>query len=370
MDTSMDTLILEFYRKNIILKGDFTLKNGEKADHYIDCRKLFNYPDLIKYLAIEFSNLMPPCDKIVGIPDGATPLATAISLEKSIPLLLIKKQQKNYGTQKQIEGVYKRDDSVVIIEDVVTTGSSIKTFSDILLNNKLIILDKYCIINRGNVKNIKSLIDYNKLINPENILIPKFDKRIIWAADVMTFEEIFTFLDKYGSKIGILKMHIDTFKNFTIENLLKLAEYKKKYNLLIWEDSKFADIAHIIKKKIKYSPFYYNEWVDIFSIHAIMGEDTIAALQDLPYKWILIGQLSTNNNLISKRYTEQCKNIYINHKNIVGLVCQEYYGPEYIHIVPGISNNIGDNMGQTYKTKDRVAFADFLVIGRSIHNFL
>ena len=178
-------------------------------------------------------------------------------------------------------------------------------------------------------------------------------------------------MDSYGSKIGILKLHIDTFSDFSVENLIKLVDYKKKYKFLIWEDSKFGDIGYIVKKKITNSIYYYKEWVDIFSIHAIMGEETLLSLQELPYKWILIGQLSTSNNLISKRYTEKCKSIYNKLNNVVGLVCQDYHGPEYIHIVPGVSSNkVNDNMGQTYRNIDELNFADFLVSGRSINKFL
>ena len=52
------------------------------------------------------------------------------------------------------------------------------------------------------------------------------------------------------------------------------------------------------------------------------------------------------------------------------MVCQEYLGPEYIHIVPGISKHVeGDNMGQKYSTVVDKAFADFFVVGRSISKF-
>ena len=90
----------------------------------------------------------------------------------------------------------------------------------------------------------------------------------------------------------------------------------------------------------------------------------------LKFKWILVGQLSSSENLITQEYTERCKEIYKQSVNIVGMVCQEYLGPEYIHIVPGISKHVeSDDQGQKYSTVVDKAFADFYVVGRSISKF-
>ena len=126
-------------------------------------------------------------------------------------------------------------------------------------------------------------------------------------------------------------------------------------------------------KQIKHSMYHYLDWVDMFSIHCISGFESVnAVVNEFPkLKWILIGQLSSSGNLIDSNYTNKCKTIYETHDNIVGIVCQEYLGPEFIHIVPGISKHVdSDSQGQKYSQMHDKDFADFFVVGRSISKFL
>ena len=371
----MEALINEFYRCDIIQHGEFTLKSGEKSNFYIDCRKIFQYPNLMRMVCNEINKKIINSDWICGIPDGATPFASTVSLMRSIPLLMLRKEKKEYGMKRQIEGNYNVKDNVIVIEDVVTTGSSLNKYCDILENEGLNVLFKLCLINRGNVHtdSIHSLIPFNNLTQPDNYLLKCMKKNIIWAADVPSMKQLFEQLDIYGPKISVLKLHIDTFNDFSQENLLKLVDYKKKYNLILWEDRKFADIGNIMIKQIKNSIYYYLEWVDIFSIHCITGYESLNATMNefSKLKWIIIGQLSSSENLIDKDYTNTCKEIYKTIPNIIGIVCQEYLGPEYIHIVPGISKHIeSDSQGQQYSSTEDKSFADFFVVGRSISKFL
>ena len=373
----MNKYINEFYRKGIILNGEFKLKSGQISNYYINCRKLFEYPNLIKEISQDIINNFiknKKIDWICGVPNGAIPLASSISILSGIPLLLLRKEKKDHGLCNQIDGDFKVGDKVIIIEDVVTTGGSLNEFSKLLLNNNLNIISKICIINRGNIENIKSLVSYDFNSSLKNLLISNIKNNIIWAADCNNMKELFLKMDKIlKSNIKIIKFHMDTFIDFNEENLLKLIEYKKKYNLIYWEDRKFADIGNIMDKQIKNSIYKYHLWNDIFSIHGITGEESIISTikNNLNFKWILIGELSSTNNLIDNNYTNKVKKIYNLHENIIGIVCQNYLGPEFIHIVPGISNNLNnDNQGQKYNSIENKNFADFYVIGRSIDNFL
>lgn len=371
-DIIMDKLVYEFYRKKIILRGNFELKSGQTSEIYINCRRISEFPSLMKLISNELEKKIIKSDWICGVPTGAVPFATAISLINETPQLLLRKEKKDYGTNKQIEGDYNHKDKVVVLEDVVTTGGSLEKYNKFLTDSGLDIIQQICIINRGNIPSVESLIPIQSLLNPNNILLPKLDQKIIWAADVPSMKVLFSELDKYGRKIGVLKLHIDTFKDFSVDNLIKLVEYKEKYNLIIWEDRKFADIGFIMDKQIKNSTYCYEDWVDVFSIHCITGNESLEFVinQNPKFKWILIGQLSSSENLITSEYTEKCKDNYKNNKNVVGMVCQEYLGPDYIHIVPGISkSDEGDNKGQKYNTIQEKNFADFFVVGRSISKF-
>ena len=372
----MNKYINEFYRKKIILNGEFKLKSGQISNYYINCRKLFEFPNLLKEISNDIINKYiknKKVDWICGVPNGAIPLASTISILSGIPMLLLRKQEKEHGLCNQIDGEFKQGDSVIILEDVVTTGGSLNEFCELLLKNKLNIISKICIINRSKINEIESLITYD-FNNFDNKLVKNLDKNIIWAADCNNMNELFLKMDKIlKNNIKIIKLHIDTFNDFNEENLFKLIEYKKKYNFIYWEDRKFADIGNIMDKQIKNSIYKYHLWNDIFSIHGITGEESIISTikNNLNFKWILIGELSSTNNLIDNNYTNSIKKIYNLHENIIGIVCQNYLGSEFIHIVPGISNNKNfDNQGQKYSSLEDKNFADFFVIGRSINSFL
>ena len=63
---------------------------------------------------------------------------------RSIPLLMLRKEKKEYGMKRQIEGNYNVKDNVIVIEDVVTTGSSLNKYCDILENEGLNVLFNIC----------------------------------------------------------------------------------------------------------------------------------------------------------------------------------------------------------------------------------
>ena len=109
-----------------LLRGEFTLRSGRKSNFYLDKYLFETQPDILRELGKRFAAKLPPgVDRLAGPELGAIALAAAAAMEAGKPFVIVRNQKKGYGSGKLIEGTLQAGESVVIIEDILTTGGQI-----------------------------------------------------------------------------------------------------------------------------------------------------------------------------------------------------------------------------------------------------
>ena len=140
----------ELLKAGCIKFGEFTLKSGLKSPIYIDLRQIITYPKLLERIGAAYLPLLKDLkfDRIAGLPYAAIPIATAISLQGNYPMIYPRKEIKTYGTKAEIEGEYHAGETVVIIDDLATTGGSKFEAIEKLTSAGLIVKDVVVLIDR------------------------------------------------------------------------------------------------------------------------------------------------------------------------------------------------------------------------------
>ena len=192
----MEELILNLFDVGCIEFGKFTLKSRVVSPIYIDFKAVVSYPEIVSTIVSLFNERLKtlnlPFKRICGVPYGGIVFTSLLSQSTGKPMLIVRKEVKRYGMKRLIEGSYKEGETVLLVEDIISTGKSILEFGDKLIRQNLKIRDILVICDRRlhhfnslNDLNIHSLFTIHDLLN-----VLYLHKKI----DRATFLEVYKFI--------------------------------------------------------------------------------------------------------------------------------------------------------------------------------
>ncbi|MEW5959255.1 MAG: orotidine-5'-phosphate decarboxylase [Chloroflexota bacterium] len=143
-------LIRQLYEVGCVQFGNFTLASGRQSPIYIDLRRLTASPALLRLAAQFYAGLLQPLhfDHLAAVPYAALTIGAAVALITHRPLIYPRKEVKDHGTGRWVEGHFAAGDTAVVIEDLVTSGGSVLQAIDTLEAAGLVVRDVAVLIDR------------------------------------------------------------------------------------------------------------------------------------------------------------------------------------------------------------------------------
>lgn len=363
MDTSKKEFIISLAEAGAIKFGRFKLKSGLISPFYIDLRDIVSFPQImtqLKELIIEHLK-GKKFDLVSGIPYTALPVASLVSVDLNKPLIYMRKEKKDYGTEKNIEGRFKEGEKCLVIDDVMTTGESkLETAlafekSGIDIAEFLVVIDRsdggedfvrkkgFEISSIFSLEEVLNILVKSRYISQEqsdqaiqfvkqkqpakrlpgiNLLkqnsknlntlalldtAERKKSNLIASIDVTSEEEFFRILNRVAPHIAMVKTHIDIIRDYSFVFIERLRELSEKHDFMIFEDRKFADIGNTVKKQFQDGVYKISSWTDFITVHGLPGPGILEGLFGGAESGgaFLLAKMSAKGNLLSQSYTNQ-----------------------------------------------------------------
>jgi uridine monophosphate synthetase len=150
--TNYHSLITNLHDIGCVKFGQFKLKSGLMSPIYIDLRLLVTHPTVLKQAARAMASLISKSniqfDRLAAIPYAGLPIGVAVALETELPLIYPRKEAKDYGTAKLIEGEFKVGETALLVDDLITKGTAKIEALKPLMDEGLVVKDIVVLIDR------------------------------------------------------------------------------------------------------------------------------------------------------------------------------------------------------------------------------
>ncbi len=203
------------------------------------------------------------------------------------------------------------------------------------------------------------------------------------SVDLTKTADILSLVEKVGPNICLVKTHMDIVDDFSYETtVLPLLKLAKKYNFMIFEDRKFADIGNTVKLQYKGGLYKVAKWADITNAHGVTGPGIVAGLKQAaeettsePRGLLMLAELSSKGAIAHGQYTKETVDIAKTDKDfVIGFIAQHSMGGEaegfdWLILTPGVGlDDKGDSLGQQYRTVNDVIStgSDIIIVGRGL----
>ncbi len=125
---SISEFLLQIKAVKLNAKDPFTWASGLRSPIYCDNRKTLSFPTIRTFIRQQFVDIIneeyPSVDLIAGVATGAIALGVLVAQELGLPFVYVRASEKKHGLENKIEGHFESGKSVVVIEDLVSTGKS------------------------------------------------------------------------------------------------------------------------------------------------------------------------------------------------------------------------------------------------------
>lgn len=198
------------------------------------------------------------------------------------------------------------------------------------------------------------------------------------SIDLTEADGIIALIKKLGAHLCVLKTHIDIVKDFTPDLIGELKRLAQRYEFILFEDRKFADIGNTVKHQYGGGIYQIAEWAAITNAHLTPGPGVIEGLRavGLPKGrgLLLLAEMSSQGTLAKGESTQLAVEWAEAYEDFVmGFISLGKITPlpHFIHMTPGIQLiSKGDDLKQQYVTPVQAIYerqTDVIIVGRGIY---